>query len=64
MDTLSEVPPLIKTEAIAGILRLFAEVFHPMLWQTVILLAISVVLILLGFLTKKEKNAIPDKLEV
>lgn len=49
---LSETPPLIREEAIAGILRLAGEVFRPMLWQSLVILILGLALILAGSLAK------------
>lgn len=55
---LSEVPELIKQEAIRAILRLAAEAFRPMLWQSFILLALGIgLLILAASLGRKMKQA-------
>ncbi|MCC7361674.1 MAG: hypothetical protein IT317_19475 [Anaerolineales bacterium] len=46
---LSEVPPVVRTEATRAILRLAAEVFRPMLIQAIILTGVGLLLALLLF---------------
>jgi len=53
---LSETPPLIRDEAIAGIFRLAVEVFKPMLWQSLVILILGLALILAGSLVKTEND--------
>jgi hypothetical protein len=50
---LSEVPSLVRQEATGGTLRLAAEIFKPMLWQTLVILAIGLVLVIVGALAKE-----------
>lgn len=51
---LSEVPPLIGDEAISAVLRLAREVFRPMLWQSLIILAIGLALVIIGIIAKSK----------
>ena len=53
---LSETPPLIRAEAIAGILRLAIEVFKPILWQSLVVLILGLALILAGSLVIPEND--------
>ncbi len=49
---LSEVPDLVKGEAIAGVLRLAAEAFRPMMWQALAITALGLVLLVIGALAR------------
>ncbi|MFH1635633.1 MAG: hypothetical protein ABIG63_16705, partial [Chloroflexota bacterium] len=53
---LSETPPLVREEAIAGILRLAVDVFKPMLWQSLVVLIIGLALVLAGSLVKTDND--------
>lgn len=49
---LSEVPELVKAEAIAAVLRLAAEAFRPMMWQALALTALGLALLVIGALSR------------
>jgi len=53
---LSETPELIRNQATLAILRLAEEIFKPMLWQSLVVMVISVVLILVGALVKSRRK--------
>ncbi|MBU0510772.1 MAG: hypothetical protein KJ638_03595 [Chloroflexi bacterium] len=53
---LSETPPLVREEAIAGIFRLAVDVFKPMLWQSLVVLIIGLALVLAGSLVKTDND--------
>ncbi len=57
---LSEVPPLIRGEAVAAVLRLAGEVFKPMLWQAVVILVVAVALVIVGGMAKSNPAQPPE----
>ena len=53
---LSETPEVIQSEAILAILILAAEIFKPLLWQSLVVLIVSLILLLVGGLTKSRRK--------
>ena len=49
---LSEIPELIREEALGGMLTLTAYIFTPMMWQSLVILFIGLSLILVGLFVK------------
>jgi hypothetical protein len=52
LGPMSEVPPLVLDEAIGGILQLAAEIFHPMMWQSIAILVLGLLLFIVGLVLK------------
>ena len=53
---LSETPELIQSEAIQAILILADEIFKPLLWQGLVVLVVSLILLLVGGFTKSRRK--------
>ena len=45
---LSEVPPLVSEEALSDLMILVGEILRPLMWQSIIILALGLVLIIVG----------------
>jgi hypothetical protein len=58
---LSETPELIREEVLSGMLTLASYIFKPMLWQSLAVLAVGLVLILIGSVSKPKIDQIKAK---
>lgn len=56
---LSEVPPLVRDEAVATIMVLTGETLRPLPWQAIIVLALGLVVIVAGAVVKPGKKTKP-----
>ena len=56
MGPLSEAPPLITEEATLATLRLAAEIFRPVLWQSLVIVIISLIIVLITVAIKPKKT--------
>ena len=54
---LSEVPPLVREEAIAALMILTAEVFRPLMWQSIIVVVLGLMLIVAGAVVRPKPAA-------
>jgi hypothetical protein len=52
---LSEAPPLITEEATLAALRLAAEIFRPVVWQSLIIVVVALILVIVGAVIKEKK---------
>jgi hypothetical protein len=56
LGPLSEVPPLVLTEAAGGVIRVGREIFRPALLQAIILVAVAVLAIALVLIFRRDKR--------
>ncbi|MBL7163689.1 MAG: hypothetical protein ISS57_13905 [Anaerolineales bacterium] len=57
---LSEVPPLVREEAISALMILADEVFHPLMWQSIIVVVLGLILIVAGAVVRPKPAAVAE----
>lgn len=52
----NEIPPLVREEALSGIMLLAAEIFKPVIWQSLIVVVLGTMLIIVGVAVRPKKS--------